>query len=88
MALICDRNTTTKQETYYVVVQKAKRQHTSILDRWQRDKNYKESQLVHEWSDAWVRFLDHVAKIDISHTAPHSQREIYKSTSLAECQQR
>ena len=62
MALICDRNTTTKQETHYVVVRKAKRQHTSILDRWQRDKNYRESQLVHEWSDGWVRYLDHIAK--------------------------
>ena len=53
---------------------KNKRQYTSIWDRWQRDETYRESQLVPEWSDAWVRCLDHIANIDISHTAPHFQR--------------
>ena len=62
MALIYGRNTTTKQKTHYVVVRKAKRQYTSIWDRWQRDETYRESQLVHEWSDAWVTYLDHIAK--------------------------
>ena len=41
---------------------KGKRQYASIWDRWQRDETDKESQLVHEWSDAWVRYLDHIAK--------------------------
>ena len=54
---------------------KSKRQNTSIWDRWQRDETFREAQLVHECSDAWVRYLDHIAKSDISHTAPHSQRE-------------
>ena len=66
MALIFGRNTTTKQKTRNVVVRKNKRQYTSIWDRWQRDETYRESQLVHEWSDASVRYLDHTAKIDLS----------------------
>ena len=40
-----------------------------------RDDTYRESQLVHEWY-AWARYLDHLEKIDISHTAPHLQRNI------------
>ena len=26
-----------------------------------------------------MRYLDHIAEIDITHTAPHSQREIYNN---------
>ena len=58
---------------------KGKRQCTSMWDRWQRDETYRESQVVHEWSDAWVRYFGHVANIDISHTAPHSQRQRYNN---------
>ena len=58
---------------------KGKREFTSIWDRWQNDETFRKSQLVHEWSDAWVRYLDHIAQIDISHTAPHSQREGYNN---------
>ena len=30
--------------------------------------------MTHGWTDAWVRHLDHIAKIDISHTATAEQR--------------
>ena len=49
---------------------KNKRHYTSIWDRWQNGETYRESQLVINWSDA---------KIDISHTAPHLQRNRYKN---------
>ena len=40
----------------------------------------KRRDLQREWSDVWVRyFLDHITQIDISHTAPHSQRERYNN---------
>ena len=51
----------------------------SIWDRWQRDEIYRKSQLVHEWSDVWMRYLGLIAKIDISHTAPLLQRERYNN---------
>ena len=50
---------------------------TSILDRWHNDETYTESQLAIGWSDAWVRYLDHIAQIDISHKAPQEQRSRY-----------
>ena len=51
-----------------------KRTFTSIWDRWQNDATYRKSQLDIGWSDAWVRYLDHAAQIDISHNASHEQR--------------
>ena len=61
---------------------KNKRQYTSIWDRWQYDETYREFQLAIYWTDAWVRYLDHIAKIDISHTAPHLQRNRYNNLLL------
>ena len=49
---------------------------TSIWDRRQNDATYKKSQQDIGWSDAWVRYLDHIAQIDYSHNAPHEQRSI------------
>ena len=37
---------------------------TSIWDRWQSDAACKQSQLVHNWSDAWVRNLDHIVHFE------------------------
>ena len=37
---------------------KMKRTYTSICDRWTNDQVYRESQLAHDWSDAFVRYLD------------------------------
>ena len=61
--------------------EKGKREFTSIPDRWQNDETYRKSQLAIIWSDAWVRYLDHVAQIYISHEAPHEQR----NTLYTEC---
>ena len=40
---------------------------TSIWDRWQND----------DWSDAWVRYLDHIVHFNIHRNAPQPQRERY-----------
>ena len=56
---------------------KKKRTKTSICDRWQNDQTYRESQVAIGWSDAWVRYLDHIAQIDISHNATQEQRIRY-----------
>ena len=31
---------------------------TSFLDRWQNDEVFRASQLVHGWTDEWVKYLD------------------------------
>ena len=38
--------------------------YTSIWDRWQNDTTYRKSQQDVGWSDAWVRYLNHIAQID------------------------
>ena len=47
--------------------------YTSLLDRWQNDEVYRESQLVHGWTEEWVKYFDCISKIDISHDAPYRQ---------------
>ena len=37
-------------------------------------KPTRESQFATGWSDAWVRYLDHIAQIDMSHNAPQEER--------------
>ena len=54
--------------------------YTSILDRWQNDEVYRESQLVHGLTEEWVKYLDCISKIDTSRDAPHQQRLRYEST--------
>ena len=56
---------------------KGERTFTSIWDRWQHGEIHRKSQLPHDWSDARVRYLDHIAQYDISHNAPQWQRERY-----------
>ena len=56
------------------------RKYTSKLDRWQNDEVYRAPQLVHGWTDEWVKYLDYTSKIDISHDAPHRHRPRYEST--------
>ena len=53
--------------------------YTSIMDRWQNDEVYRESQLVHGWTD-WVKYLDYISEIDISHNAPYRQRLRFENT--------
>ena len=55
-------------------------EYTSTLDRWQNDEIYRASQLVHGWTEEWVKYLDYISKIDISHEAPYRQRLRYEST--------
>ena len=40
---------------------KKKRSYTSVWDRWQNDQTCRESQVAIGLSDAWVRYLDHIA---------------------------
>ena len=54
--------------------------YTSTLDRWQNDEAYRASHLVHGWTDEWVKYLDYISKIDVSHDAPYRQRLRYEST--------
>ena len=54
--------------------------YTSTVDRWQNDEVYRASQLVHGWTEEWVKYLDYISKIDISHDAPYRQRLRYEST--------
>ena len=61
-------NETTRIHIYY------------ILDQWQNDELYRASQLVHGWTDEWVKYLNYISKIDISHEAPYRQRLPYEST--------
>ena len=54
---------------------KGERGFTSIWDRLQNDAAYRQSQLVHKLSDAWVRYFDHIVQFSIFHDAPQQQRE-------------
>ena len=54
-------------------MKKGGRTFTSIWDRSQNDETSGESQLAIGWSDAWLRYLDHITQIDISHEAPQEQ---------------
>ena len=59
---------------------KNKKQKTSIWDRWQNGETHRESQLAINWSDAWVRYLDNIAKINFTCgvSTKTSQRHLYK----------
>ena len=46
---------------------KGDRAFTSIWERWQNDEIHKQSQLAHNWSDAWVRYLDDIVHFSIYH---------------------
>ena len=39
-----------------------KRHNTSIWDRWKNDVTYRTFRFAINWSGAWVRYLDHIAK--------------------------
>ena len=54
---------------------KGARAFVSIWDGWQHAETYRKSPLAHNWSDAWVRYLDHVVHINIYHNATQPQRE-------------
>ena len=52
-------------------------EHSSILERFQKDLRYKESQLVHGWNETWCKYLDYIRTNDISHNASREQRGRY-----------
>ena len=52
----------------------------SIWDLWQKNEVHRECQLVHGWTDEWIKYLEYISEIDISHNAPHRQRLRYEST--------
>ena len=60
------------------------RRFTSIWERWQNDEVHKQSQFVHNWSDAWVRYLDHIVQFSIFHDASQQQREKYEPTCFTQ----
>ena len=74
---IVGSNIITRLELHLGVLQKGERTFASIWARWQHDETYRTPQLAHNWSDARVRYLDHIAQFDISHIAPQSQRKRY-----------
>ena len=49
-------------------------------DRWQNDEVFRESQLAHGCTEEWVKYIDYISKIDISHDAPYRQRLRYENT--------
>ena len=51
----------------------------SIWDRWESDLEYRKSQKATGWNDAFVRYLDYVVQIDITHEAPAEQRGRYNN---------
>ena len=56
---------------------KNNRTYTSICPRWRNDAASRKSQQDIGWSDAFARCLDHIAQVDLSHTASHEQRGRY-----------
>ena len=56
-----------------VATRKKDRTFVNIWDRWENDLEYRKSQKAIGWNDAFVRFLDHIVQIDISHEAPAEQ---------------
>ena len=60
-ALIRGKNITTKEKTHYGVFQKAKETLRRSGTDGKNDETHRKSQLVHDWSDAWVnRNTSHV----------------------------
>ena len=57
-----------------------RRKFTSILDRWQNDEIYRDSQLVHGWTEEYVKYLDYISKIDISYDARYNHRNRYENS--------
>ena len=57
---------------------KNSRKFTTVLDRWQNDEIYRASQLVHGWTEEYVKYLDYISKIDIIYDAPYNQRNRYE----------
>ena len=53
---------------------KNSRKFTSIFDRWLNDEICRASQLVHGWTEEYVKYFDYISKIDISYDALYNRR--------------
>ena len=53
---------------------KRNKKYSSFLDRFLRDETFHQSQFENGWTEAWCKYLDYIANIDISHQAPPEQR--------------
>ena len=53
---------------------KGARAFTSVWDRSQNDETHRKSQLAHNWSDAWLRYLDDIVHFNTNHNATKPQR--------------
>ena len=51
----------------------------NIWDQWENDMEIRKSQKAIGWNDEFVRYLDHIVQIDISHDAPAEQRGRYSN---------
>ena len=45
----------------------AKGIYTSTLARFQNDETFHASQLEHNWTEEWCRYLDYIRTIDVTH---------------------
>ena len=59
---------------------KHSRKFTTTLDRWQNVEIYRDSQLVHGWTEEYVKYLDYISQIDISYEALYKQRNRHENT--------
>ena len=59
---------------------KNSRTFTSFLHRWQNDEIYRASQVVHGWTEEYVKYLGYISQIDISYEAPYKQRNRCENT--------
>ena len=50
---------------------------TSILDRYQNDEVFHASQVQHNWTREWFKYLDYIRTIDITRNASPEQLERY-----------
>ena len=51
----------------------------NFWDRWENYLKYEKHSKAIGWTDAFVRYLDHIVQIDISHEAPAEQRCRYSN---------
>ena len=55
------------------------RKFISFLDQWQNDEIYRACQLMHGWTEEYVKYLDYISHIDIRTDAPYKQRNRHES---------
>ena len=66
---------------------KGERQFTSIWDWWQNYAIYRQSQLLRDWLDAWVRYLDHIVHVQyLPQCVATAQRTKYAHTLFTQWQ--